>query len=70
MSNDAATFADRLSKLRNSKGLSRAEIARRSEIGPETIRSYEEGRCSPTLKTLVAIARALEVPPADLLPPS
>lgn len=50
------TFANRLKKLREQKGLSQAEIARRLNINRITYSQYEMGRRHPDYETLNKIA--------------
>ncbi|WP_431043452.1 helix-turn-helix domain-containing protein [Streptomyces sp. P1-3] len=52
----------RLRELREARGLSLSEVARRSKIGKGTLSELESGRRNPTLETLYAVTTALEVP--------
>jgi transcriptional regulator with XRE-family HTH domain len=56
-----------LRTIRESKGWSRATLARKSGIGTTTIARVELNGDTPTLPTLEALADALEVPFSDLL---
>ncbi|WP_127466441.1 helix-turn-helix transcriptional regulator [Streptomyces sp. B27] len=59
-------FGDYLKVLRQSRNLSVRELARRSNLDAGGITRIEQGKVSPTLDTLKALAIALEVPPSDL----
>ncbi|GCB48484.1 helix-turn-helix domain-containing protein [Streptomyces sp. NL15-2K] len=59
-------FGDYLKGLRQSKGLGVRELARRAELDAGGITRIEQGKISPTLDTLKALATALEVPSSDL----
>ena len=59
----------RVQELREAKGLTMAELAKRADLYPRTIRNIERGTHSPTVKTVEKIADALEVPVHDLLAP-
>lgn len=53
-------FAEKLSKLRNYKGLTQKEMAKMAGIGIAQLRRYEEGKSSPTLKVKKAFQKHLE----------
>lgn len=55
-------YGDRIAKLRKSLGLSQAEVARRLEWSPPNYARIEKGRTTPSLRSMEAIAEALEVP--------
>ena len=57
-----------LRALREAAGLSQEQLAEASEISRETISRIENGAISPTVDTLTALAAALNVPTAALLP--
>ena len=50
-----------LVEARKQVRLSRAELARRASLSPETVRAYEEGRRRPTIESLTAILDALKL---------
>jgi DNA-binding XRE family transcriptional regulator len=52
--------------LRLSKGMTLAELAATAMISPGMLSKLETGNISPSLKTLSAIAKCLEVPLARL----
>lgn len=55
-------IASRIASVRKSLGLSQAEVARRLGWSPPNYARIEKGRFTPSLKSLEAIAEALEVP--------
>ena len=55
-------IAENLRTCREAIGLSRAELAKRSDVSFSTIRSIEEGRVTdPLIDTVVYLARALGI---------
>ncbi len=52
----------RLRRLRQDRGLSLSELARRSGVGKGTLSELETGQRNPTLETLYALTTALEAP--------
>jgi transcriptional regulator with XRE-family HTH domain len=52
----------RVRELREARGLTLSELARRSGIGKGTLSELESGRRNPTLETLYAVTTAIEVP--------
>ena len=60
-------FNDRLKKLREDKGLTQAELSKRSGISVRMIQKYEAGIARPRWDASEKIANALEVPVAELL---
>ena len=61
------TLGQRIRRLRISAGLSHDALARASGIGRVTLVRLEKGEQSPRYKTLVSIAKALEVGVLELL---
>jgi transcriptional regulator with XRE-family HTH domain len=57
----------RVRALRRSKGLTQAELAERAERSNEAVSGLERGKYQPTLDTLLAVAKALDVPVSELL---
>lgn len=55
-------YGERIARVRKSLGLSQAEVARRLEWSPPNYARIEKGRITPSLRSLEAIAEALEVP--------
>ena len=51
----------RIAALRRQANLSQAELAGRLKISPSAMGMYEQGRREPSMETLVAIARELQV---------
>jgi len=61
-------LADRIREARLSSGQTQENLAREAEISTGTLRMIESGATpSPTLSTLVAIARALDMTVIELL---
>ena len=54
-------LGERIALLRRAKGLSQAELAGRLDISASTMGMYEQGRREPSIQTVVALARELEV---------
>jgi transcriptional regulator with XRE-family HTH domain len=54
-------------RLRESQGLTLADVARRARISSAMLSRLETGRVSPSLETIVALARALGVTPSVLM---
>lgn len=57
-----------LRTLREAAGLSQGELAEKSKVPRETICRIECGHQSPTVETLEALAKALGITTAALLP--
>jgi transcriptional regulator with XRE-family HTH domain len=57
----------RVRALRRAKGLTQAELAERAGRSNEAISGLERGKYSPSLETVLAIARALDSPLAELM---
>jgi transcriptional regulator with XRE-family HTH domain len=64
-----AALALNARRLRESHGLSLAQLAERTGVAKATLFKVEARRTNPTLETLVALADALSVPVADLIAP-
>ena len=61
-------FGENLKKLREAKGLTTREFADIADIAYSQVWTLESGRGDPSLSTLMAIARTLEVTLAELVP--
>ncbi|WP_081203183.1 helix-turn-helix domain-containing protein [Niastella yeongjuensis] len=61
-------FGENLKKLREAKGLTTREFADIADIAYSQVWTLESGRGDPSLSTLMAIARTLEVSLSDLVP--
>lgn len=61
------TPGQRIRELRNSRGLSQADLARTIYMDPATLSRIETGRVSPTIASYSRIAGALGVPLSQLL---
>ncbi|MFI6938606.1 helix-turn-helix domain-containing protein [Streptomyces sp. NPDC050418] len=60
----------RLRRLRQDRGLSLSELARRSGVGKGTLSELETGRRNPTLETLYALTTVLEAPLSAVVGPA
>lgn len=58
---DADTLGGRLSRTRESKGISVALVARRVGVKPKTILEWESDRSEPSVEHLTLIERVLDV---------
>lgn len=66
----AKRFAANLRRLREADDVSQEELAERAEIAPRTIRGLENLHYTPSFKTLVKLADALQVDIAELFKPA
>lgn len=58
---DADTLGGRLSRTRESKGISIATVARRVGVKPKTVQEWESDRSEPSVEHLALIERVLDV---------
>jgi transcriptional regulator with XRE-family HTH domain len=63
----AMPFAQKLSKLRNERGLTQQEMASLIGVGIAQMRRYEKGNSSPTLEVIKNIARTLGISADELI---
>lgn len=61
-------FGRRLYKLMSAKGWRQAELARRADIGRDSVSNYIKGKSYPTPMNLEKMATALGVTGDDILP--
>ncbi|MBB5075270.1 helix-turn-helix domain-containing protein [Nonomuraea endophytica] len=64
---DPREVGQRVRRLREARGVSLSELARRAGIGKATLSGVETGQRNPTLETLWAITAQLGVPIAAIL---
>lgn len=64
----AAAVGLRLRQQRERRGMSQHGLARRVGCDSTLINRYESGRRLPNVAMVVALAEAIDCPPADLLP--
>ncbi len=57
----------RIAQLRQERGLSQSELARRTGYTPQAINQWERGKRQPTLISCQKIAAVLQVDPVELL---
>ncbi len=67
--NYAEFFGQRVRELRESRGLSQESLAAVAGLHRTHISLIERGHRSVRLETVVALATAMAVEPADLMPP-
>lgn len=65
----AAEVGRRVRELRERRGVSLSELARRAAVGKATLSGLEAGTRNPTLDTLQAVATALDLPLTALVSP-
>jgi XRE family transcriptional regulator, regulator of sulfur utilization len=65
----AADIGRRVRDLRERRGMSLSELARRAAVGKATLSGLEAGTRNPTLDTLHSVAAALDLPLTTLLSP-
>jgi transcriptional regulator with XRE-family HTH domain len=58
---------NRLKRLREARGLTQRELARRAGLNPATIGRLEDGNGDLTAPTAERLARALRVKPEELI---
>lgn len=56
-----------MKKMRVARGLTQTELATASQLDRTFISLMERGQRQPTLSTIFTLAKALRVPPADLV---
>lgn len=61
----ARTFPELLLKLREERGLSKAELAKRAGLDPSSITRFEQGQRAPERLSIVQIADAMVLPAMD-----
>ncbi|HZF49983.1 MAG TPA: helix-turn-helix transcriptional regulator [Polyangiaceae bacterium] len=59
-------FGGEVRRRREALGLTLEQLAESSELTPNYIGTIENGKRDPSLSTVLALARGLRVPPADL----
>lgn len=62
-----STIGERVRQVRTDRGLSQPQLAELAGTTETTLSRIENGRVSPTLDTLINIARALDVRVGDLI---
>ena len=65
-----AALGARIKQLRRGAGVTQLDLARSAGIGRVTLLRLEKGEQSPTLKTLLLVAAALDRPVQDLIAPT
>ena len=65
----AETIGDIVRRRRDLARMTLEELAERAQLTPNYVGSVERGRRDPSLSTVVALAKGLNVRPQDLFPP-
>jgi len=60
-------FAANLRSARTTRKLSQGELAKKAKISISYVSMLERGQRSPPLETLESVAKALHIPPVNLL---
>ncbi|MEW5749027.1 MAG: helix-turn-helix transcriptional regulator [Candidatus Thermoplasmatota archaeon] len=60
-------FGDRLRQLRQQKGLTQSQLAKKVHVGHRTILLYERGEMTPSIDVVTRVARFFEVGLDDLV---
>lgn len=67
MNSNPAEIGERIKSARKAAGLSQTELATRLDKTLRTIQKYESGEIEPSIAMINAIAKELNVSPADLI---
>lgn len=62
---DVSEFPDMLQSLRDNRGLSKAELAKRTGYDPSTITRFEQGSRAPDRETVLQLADSMVLPLID-----
>lgn len=63
----ALSFGREVRRRRKALGLTLEQLAEKSALTPNYIGTVENGRRDPSLSTVLALAKGLSIPPAELL---
>ncbi|MBS5982823.1 MAG: helix-turn-helix transcriptional regulator [Clostridium butyricum] len=55
-------IGENIKKCRNEKEISQEKLAVKLDVSSRTLQSYESGRTTPTIETLIRISKILDVP--------
>ena len=64
---DAETFGERIRVLRTERGLTQERLAGKADLTTGFVNNVEHGNKTPSLTTILKLARALEVDAPELL---
>ncbi len=70
MDNNLAVLADNLRRFRAAAGMTQEQAAEAAGLSRAAYRNLEGGKSEPRTSTLARLARALQVPLADLVAPA
>jgi transcriptional regulator with XRE-family HTH domain len=65
--NYAKAFGRKLKSIREAAGLTQEQVAERTRGDAKYLSALENGRSSPTLNTIMGLAKALNVPVGDFV---
>lgn len=60
-------FSKQLKALREEKNLTLEELSKKTQIGIEKLKSFENGSSIPSTQTILILSNALEVPVSNLV---
>lgn len=63
---DAELFGERIRELREKRGLSQEKLAQASDLTTSFVSTIERGRKTPSLTTVLKLARGLKVDAGEL----
>jgi DNA-binding XRE family transcriptional regulator len=63
---DGGTIMTTLAQARRRKALTMRDLAQKAQLHQNTVGKIEKGKVRPTMRTIRAIARALEVEPSAI----
>lgn len=55
------TFAIRLLRAKSLRGINQLQLACRLEMNPSAVHKWEQGRATPSMETLIRLAKVLDV---------
>ncbi len=64
---EVAKVIQNLKKIRKEKDVSHEMLGKKTDLSRTTIGAIENGRSSPTLRTIIRICDALDIKPSELL---
>jgi len=67
MASEAQIFGDHIRQLREKRGLTQEKLAQVSDLTTSFVSTIERGAKSPSLNTILKLARGLKIDAADLL---
>lgn len=62
----AQRFGSNVARAREKRGLSQSQLARKVDVVDNYVSRIETGRAEPSFRLVLALAKQLDVPPAEL----